>query len=135
MGDIFLCNLKWKIIKYNINPGIFKLINYLRGIDQESQKNIGLTFSDINTQSLRFNSTNDDNYYIDKRIVYKGFFIISFIIDYNRYDEYQRTEKSFLDSISNIFSLSLAVFKCISLFSTKFYSNSFDKLLKKFYLA
>ena len=60
----------------------------MRGIDQESQKNIGLTFSDINTQSLQFNSTNDDNYYINKGIIYKGFFIISFIIDYNRYDEY-----------------------------------------------
>ena len=49
-----------------------------------------------------------------------------FRIDYEHYDEYNRTKKSILDLISKVFSLSLAVFKGFSLFLKLFYSNNFD---------
>jgi hypothetical protein len=51
---------------------------------------------------------------------------LEFEVDFNHYDEYTRTKKSFLVLLSDVYSLSLGVFKTLSLFLAMFYSNNFD---------
>ena len=53
---------------------------------------------------------------------------LDFNINYNLYDEYKRTKKSILDTISNICSLSLTIFNALSIL-INFYSQNFNILI------
>ena len=121
-GYTMVVEYTWKLVKYKKEAGFSKLLDNLRGINEEEQKSIGMT----GTKTLSF-------YDYDKIGIfeYNGMRMrilgqLIFKIDYEHYDEYNRTKKSILDLISKVFSLSLAVFKGLSLFLKLFYSNNFD---------
>ena len=71
--------------------------------------------------------------YIFNNTKYRFMGMVEYEVDFNYYDEYTRTKKSFLVLISNVFSLSLGIFKFLRLFLTIFYSNNFDnyKIVEK----
>ena len=64
---------------------------------------------------------------------YRVMGFISFSIDFDHYEEYSRTQKNILDTISNICSLTMTVFRVLSFLVTTFYSNNFDnyKIIEK----
>ena len=74
-----------------------------------------------------------DKDYPDGEHYYKVLGQIRFVIDYNHYEEYKRTAKSFWDTVANICSLSLSVYNGFSFVFAKIYSNNFDnyKILEK----
>ena len=112
----------WKAIKYKKEAGISKLWNNLNGMTEEDQKIIGLT----GYKSLNFYDYNKSEIKEIDGIGIRIIAQISFEIDFIHSDEYNRTKKSFLDMISKVFSLSLAVFKCLSIFLKLFYTGNFD---------
>ena len=112
----------WKAIKYKKEAGISKLWNTLNGISEEDQKIIGLT----GDKSLSFYDYNKSGIQEIGGIRMRLIAEILFEMDFIHYDEYNRTKKSFLDLISKVFSLSLAVFKCLSIFLKFFYTRNFD---------
>ena len=88
---------KWRNIKYNPEAGLQKLWNNLRGVDDEKQKYIGLRTIDYKFMSYK--SLIENNKYIPIMDIngtrYKVLSIIDFEIDFDHYDEYTRTKKSF----------------------------------------
>ena len=121
-GYTMIIEYTWKLVKYKKEAGFSKFWNNLKGEGEEDQKIIGMT----GAKSLSF-------YYYDKIGIceYNGVRMrilgqLIFRIDYEHYDEYNRTKKSILDLISKVFSLSLAVFNCLSLFLKKCYTRNFD---------
>ena len=125
--------LKWKVVKYKPDEGPFSFFNKLTEIDEEKRKKIAVVSDSRDSEPINYiyesgNSTID--YY---GINYKIFGNLMFDIDILNFDEYKRTKKNIFDSISNICSLSLAIYNALSLFLTKFYSNSFDnyKIIEK----
>ena len=129
-----IINYYWKIIKYKNENKFSKLINKLKGKDEEETKIFGLTgdYTDRDYFRNQFyggeyfgNRVNDSNYRT------MGF--ISFSIDFNHYEEYSRTQKNIWDTISNICSLTIIVFRVLSFLLTTFYSNNFDnyKIIEK----
>ena len=126
---------KWRNIKYNPEAGLAKLWNNLRGIDDEKQKYIGLRPIDYKFTSFKsWIENNEEMGTIESNgTIYKVLSFFKFEIDFDHYDEYTRTKKSFLDVLSNVFSLSLGVFNALSTFLTIFYSSNFDnyKIIEK----
>ena len=124
----------WRNIKYNPEAGLIKLWNNLRGIDDEKQKYIGLKNIDYKYISCKnmFENNYEQIVYVNETR-YRLLGRIHCKIDYFHYDEYTRTKKSFLDALSDVFSLSLGVFNGLSSFLTIFYSSSFDnyKIIEK----
>ena len=115
-------NFSWKAIKYKKEAGISKLWNTLNGMSEEDQKIIGLT----GDKSMSFYDYNKSEIIESDRVRMRIIAEIMFEMDFIHYDEYNRTKKSFLDLISKVFSLSLAVFNCLSLFLKKCYTRNFD---------
>jgi len=111
----------WENVKYNPEAGLTKLVKNLKGIDIEQQKTIGIkkTHSDSSKPLV-------DPIYIFNETKYRLMGQLEFEVDFNHYDEYTRTKKSFLVLLSDVYSLSLGVFKTLSLFLAMFYSNNFD---------
>ena len=125
---------KWRNIKYNPEAGLKKLWNDLSSIDAEKQKYIGLRAIDSKFVSYKNLFENTYSPIINvNRTKYRVLGRIKFEIDFDHYDEYTRTKKSFLDLISNVFSLSLGVFNALSSFLAVFYSSNFDnyKIIEK----
>ena len=60
---------------------------------------------------------------------------IKFIIDFNHYDEYRRTSKSFWDTIANICSLNMVLLNGFSIIIGNFYSNDYNnyKIMEKIF--
>ena len=123
----------YRVVKYKADTGFLKLWNKLiNKKDEESQKIIG----------LKYNS--EDNYFTDDFLPYeetnftingteyKGLGDINTYLDYDHYEEYKRTKKSILDTISNICSLSLTIFNVLSV-CINFYSQNFNnyKIIEK----
>ena len=133
--DLGKITYKWRNIKYNPEAGLQKLWNNLRGVDDEKQKYIGLRAIDYKFMSYK--SLIENNKYapiIDiNGTRYKVLSLIDFEINFDHYNEYIRTKKSFLDLLSNVFSLGLGVFNALSTFLTIFYSSNFDnyKIIEK----
>ena len=128
-----ILTLNWRTIKYNTDAGFLKLWYKIKGVDEEDQKDIGLT--GYNTESLSLKNVMDDKDLIEEieGTRYRMLGRIIFNIDFNHYDEYNRIKISFWDSLSNVCSLSLTIFNGLSFFLTGFYSNSFDnyKIIEK----
>ena len=122
---------KWENVKYNPEAGLTKLWKNLNGVDNEQQKYIGIK------QSKTDSTINPyvDPIYIFNNTKYRFMGMVEYEVDFNHYDEYTRTKKSFLVLISNVFSLSLGIFKFLRLFLTIFYSNNFDnyKIVEKLF--
>ena len=114
--------INWRLVKYKADAGFLKLWNKLNKKDEESQKIIGLGFNSIN--SFFFVDEDDKNIRINGT-KYKILGKLDFDINYNIYDEYKRTKKSILDTISNICSLSLTIFNVLSIL-INFYSQNFN---------
>ena len=125
--------LRFRAVKYKEDAGFLKLWNNLKNKkDEESQKIIG----------LKYNS--EDNYFTDDFLPYeetnftingtkyKGLGDINTYLDYEHYEEYKRTKKNILDTISNICSLSLTIFNVLSV-CINFYSQNFNnyKIIEK----
>jgi hypothetical protein len=121
----------WKWIKYKKEAGFSKLWNNLKGIDDEKQKIIGLTGNKAYSEYLG-EYGNNELLYINET-GYRAFARIKFVLDFNHYDEYNRVKKNILNYLSNICSLCLTIFNCLSLFLAKLYSNNFDnyKIVEK----
>ena len=118
-------------VKYNPEAGLTKLWKNLNGVDIEQQKYIGIKQS--KTDSII--NPYVDPIYIFNNTKYRFMGMVEYEVDFNHYDEYTRTKKSFLVLISNVFSLSLGIFKFLRLFLTIFYSNNFDnyKIVEKLF--
>ena len=77
-------------------------INLLKKKDEESLKTIGLYFNHRDTFSLEdYFSKDFINKYNINGTNYRVLGAIKFDIDFSNYDEYKRTKKDILDSISN----------------------------------
>ena len=121
-GYTMIIQYTWKLVKYKKEAGLSKLWNNLKGINEEDQKIIGMT----GEKTLSFYDYDKIGIFDWNGMKVRILGEIIFQIDYEHYDEYNRTKKSFLDLISKVFSLSLAVFKSLSIFLKLFYSNNFD---------
>ena len=122
--------VKWKIVKYKVDEGSFTFFNKLNEADEEKQKKIALISDSIDSYPyIKFLHNTIDYYGIN----YKIFGNLLIVIDTSNFDEYKRTKKNILDPISNICSLSLALYNALSFILTKFYSNNFDnyKIIEK----
>ena len=97
----------WENVKYNPEAGLTKLWKRLKGNDIEQQKYIVLR------QMYRDSTINPsvEPIYIFNWTKYRLMGKLEYIIDLNHYDEFTRTKKSFLDFISNVYALSLGVYK------------------------
>ena len=131
---------KWNIIKYAEEKGFFSIFDGFKEKNEDYGKEIGITCKNIETHNLNEELGFHDNFIIqyDKTYpngehYYKLLGQIRFVIDYNHYEEYKRTAKSFWDTVANICSLSLSVFNGFSFVFAKIYSNNFDnyKILEK----
>ena len=130
---------QWNIIKYNEEKGFFSIFDKLRNKKEDDDKIIGITnkkheIKDITTKyglQEPFFGIYDVN--MNKYHYYKIIGEIDFAIDYNHYEEYKRTPKSFWDTVANICSLSLTVFNGFTFIFVNYYSNNFDnyKIVEK----
>ena len=120
--------LNWNIIKYKADAGIKKLWNqFIKKKDEESLKTIGLYFNHRDTFSLEdYFSKDFINKYHINGTNYRVLGAIKFDIDFSNYDEYKRTKKDILDSISNACSLCLTFYNIFSFLFITFYSKNFD---------
>ena len=121
-GYTMIIEYTWKLVKYKKEAGFSKFWNNLKGEGEEDQKIIGMT----GAKSLSFYDYDKIGIFEYNGVRMRILGQLIFRIDYEHYDEYNRTKKSILDLISKVFSLSLAVFKGLSLFLKLFYSNNFD---------
>ena len=130
-NDVSIQTITWENVKYNPEAGISKLLKNIRGIDNEKQKKIGISLRNSNFENLDEDELDLITYFNGTK--YRLLRQIKHNIDFFHYDEYTRTKKSFFGFISNVFSLSLAIFKTLSSFLTGFYSNNFDnyKIIEK----
>ena len=118
----------WRTIKYKKDPGILKFLDKLRGIDEEKQQYIGIKeYGDSSSQQMK-TMVENENEFIEEinGTNYKVLGSIIFPIDFNQYEEYSRVKKDIFDYLSNVCSLSIVVFKILSLFLTKIYSYNFN---------
>ena len=125
----------WRTIKYKKDPGILKFLDKLRGIDEEKQQYIGIKeYGDSSSQQMK-TMVENENEFIEEinGTNYKVLGSIIFPIDFNQYEEYSRVKKDIFDYLSNVCSLSIVVFKILSLFLTKIYSYNFNnyKIVEK----
>ena len=127
--QIMLLTESWENVKYNEEAGLTKLWKSLNKIDNEQQKYIGIIKKSSTFINLIFinqlREINGTKYRIIGQFRYA--------VDFNQYDEYSRTKKSFLVLISNVFSLSLGICNFLTFLLTKFYSINFDnyKIVEK----
>ena len=117
----------FKIIKYKNETKFSKLINKLKNIDNDESKIIGLTGKSKEIDYFR-NRFYRAEYFGNKvnGSEYRTMGFVSFKIDFNHYEEYSRTQKNIWDTISNICSLIMTIFRIFSFFITTFYANNFD---------
>lgn len=130
---------KWNIIKYKEEKGFFSIFDGFQEKNEDYGKEVGISIKVLETHNLA-NEYGKQDLYLDysnsktnETHLYKILGEIKFYIDYNHYEEYKRTAKSFWDTVANICSLSLSVFNGFSLVFGKIYSNNFDnyKILEK----
>ena len=127
---------KWNNIKYREEKELFSIF---KNVDENDY--IGLTIKTADTSVLTLNL--DDNYlftYIfDLKDLsfhrYRTLGQIRFNIDFNHYDEYKRTSKSFWDAIANICSLNMVLLNGFSIIIGNFYSNDYNnyKIMEKIF--
>ena len=123
----------WSLVKYREDKGILSIFGNKKENKDEDYE-IGIT-----TKSFEWNSMMEYNekYYIIYYSYEDKFFIIagrlSFQINYNHYDQFQRTKKSIFNTIAKICSLCISIFNGFTFVFVKFYSNNFDnyKIIEK----
>ena len=124
----------WSIIRYKEEKGFFSMFKkeedndyiglglksyvYSEMTTKEGNKNIFISGFDINTRTFHD---------------YKVFGRIKFDIDFQHYDEYKRTPKSFWDTVANICSLSMTILNGLGFSFVNYYSNNFNnyKIMEK----
>ena len=119
----------WSIIKYKEEKGFFSFFDLINNQDEDYGKYIGIRQSSskiIDIKDPFYNST-----FIKQSYIILG--IVGFELDFHHYEEYQRTPKSLLTTLSNICSLGMTVFNGFCLIFRSIYSNNFDnyKILEK----
>ena len=125
LGDI------WSVVKYKEEKGFFSIFDVFRNKDEDDDKYIGAIIKSFETNEFSddFNSKNIFYYEpVDNNTIhcYKLVGEFYFLIDFNHYEEYKRTPKSFWDAIANICSLCITVLNGISFVFMNYYSNNFD---------
>ena len=125
-----------KLIKYKEEAGFLKLINILRGYNEEDKELIALEGEELEFKSFYFLINNKNHTITIDSIKYKLLGSLSYYISFSKYDEYKRKEKNILDPLSNICSLSITLFHLFAFILTSFYSNNFDnyKIIDKILL-
>ena len=116
----------WNLVKYKADIGFLKLWNKLiNKKDEESQKIIGLKYNSRENMLLEDVIEKKEMSLTINGTEYKVLGLLKYSIDYSHWEEYKRTKKSILDTISIICSLSLTIFNILSFF-VNFYSQNFD---------
>ena len=120
-------NIGWETIEYNDQIGIFdKLFDKKR-----KSKYIGGSFK-LYSKSI-INEFYNPYFDLEKKYNLKLLSIIDFHSNVEKKIIYSRKEKSLIDVIANICSLSLSIFHSLNIIFSKIYSKSFDsfKIIQK----
>ena len=127
---------KWNNIKYREEKELFSIFK-----NEDENEYIGLTIKSIDTSIISLNESDSNlfSYVFDfknfRMHKYRILGQIKFIIDFNHYDEYRRTSKSFWDAIANICSLNMVLLNGFSIIIGNFYSNDYNnyKIMEKIF--
>ena len=120
-------NVAWETIEYNDQIGILdKLFDKKR-----KSKYIGGNFEIYTSRNI--NDFFKPFAYLEKKYNWKLLSLIYFHSNVEKKIIYSRKEKSFIDVIANICSLSLTIFHSLNIIFSKIYSKSFDsfKIIQK----
>ena len=123
-------------IKYREEKELFSIFK-----NEDENEYIGLTIKSIDTSIISLNESDSNlfSYVFDfknfRMHKYRILGQIKFIIDFNHYDEYRRTSKSFWDAIANICSLNMVLLNGFSIIIGNFYSNDYNnyKIMEKIF--
>ena len=128
----------WSVVKYKEEKGFFAIFDIFKNKNEDDDKYIGAVVKSFEDYELS-NDFNSKNIFYIERInnntihYYKVIGELYFDIDFNHYEEYKRTPKSFWDIVANICSLSTTIFNGFGYIFINYYSNSFDnyKIMEK----
>ena len=123
---------RWNLIRYKEQKGFFSMFE-----NEEDNDYIGLGIKAYDYSEMTSNdgSKNIFEYLIDEKSFHRFRVLgrIIFNVDFNHCDEYKRIPKSFLDTLANIFSLSMTLLNGLSYTLVNYFSNNFDnyKIMEK----
>ena len=128
----------WSVVKYKEEKGFFAIFDIFRDKNEDDDKYIGTVVKsfeeedlskDFNTKNIFYRDQINNNTYHYYKVIGE----LYFFIDYNHFEEYKRTPKSFWDTIANICSLGMTVFSGFTYVFINYYSNNFDnyKIMEK----
>ena len=124
---------RWNLIRYKEQKGFFSMFE-----NEEDNDYIGLGIKAYDYSEMTSNdgSKNIFIYSVDEKFYFHRFRVLGrivFNVDFNHCDEYKRIPKSFLDTLANIFSLSMTLLNGLSYTLVNYFSNNFDnyKIMEK----
>ena len=125
--------LRWNLIRYKEQKGFFSMFE-----NEEDNDYIGLGIKAYDYSEMTSNdgSKNIFIYSVDEKFYFHQLRVLGrivFNVDFNHCDEYKRIPKSFLDTLANIFSLSMTLLNGLSYTLVNYFSNNFDnyKIMEK----
>ena len=127
---------KWNNIKYREEKELFSIF---KNTDENDYIGLIIKSSDTSIISSNENDSNLFRYFFDfENLRFNKYRILGqlkFNIDFNHYDEYKRTSKSFWDAIANICSLNMVLLNGFSIIIGNFYSNDYNnyKIMEKIF--